>query len=262
MFYYSFNIGDYQSHTAHLSEMEDLAYRRMLDWCYLHEKPLPEDVDEIARQIRMRSHSDCIAIVLREYFVRTNEGWISERVQFELSKISDKSDKARKSAEARWRGKKDADANALPTQSERNAIPIHKDTNTQTHKDKATVVAPPDGVSQSVWNDFVKQRKAKKAPVSETVITKIRNQAEKAGWSLEDALAEICARGWTGFNADWVKEKQTFAQQAADVARKTVPPPPNQDAALKQIIADRENCSPPPAHIREMMKGILGVKNA
>ena len=49
MFYYSFNIGDYQSHTSHLSEMEDLAYRRMLDWCYLHEKPLPEEVDEILR---------------------------------------------------------------------------------------------------------------------------------------------------------------------------------------------------------------------
>ena len=261
MFYYSFNIGDYQSHTSHLSEMEDLAYRRMLDWCYLHEKPLPEEVDEIARQIRMRSHSDCIAVVLREYFVRTDDGWVSERVQFELSKIADKSDKARKSAEARWSTKK-TNANASETHNGRNAIPIHQDTNTPIHKDKATAVAPPDGVSQSVWDDFVKQRKAKKAPVSDTVITKIRNQAEKAGWSLEDALAEICARGWTGFNADWVKEKQTFAQQAADVARTTVPPPPNQDAALKQIIADRENCSPPPAHIREMMKGILGVKSA
>lgn len=62
---------------------------------------------------------------------------------------------------------------------------------------------------------------------------------------------------------DWAKlrGKPSFAQQAADVARTTVPPPPNQDAALKQIMADREKCSPPPAHIREMMKGILGVKN-
>jgi|UniRef100_UPI004047E1E2 uncharacterized protein YdaU (DUF1376 family) len=262
MFYYSFNIGDYQSHTAHLSEMEDLAYRRMLDWCYLHEKPLPLDVEEISRQIRMRTHCDCIAIVLREYFKRTDDGYISDRVQHELSRAAEKSSKARLSAEVRWSTKKTNNANALPTQSERNAIPIHQDTNTPIHKDKATVVAPPDGVSQSVWNDFVKQRKAKKAPVSDTVITKIRNQAEKAGWSLEDALAEICARGWTGFNADWVKEKQTFAQQAADVARTTVPAPANQDAALKQIMADREKCSPPPAHIRELMKGILGVKNA
>lgn len=71
---------------------------------------------------------------------------------------------------------------------------------------------------------------------------------------------------WDGTWRNWVRsqkaERQTYAQQAADVARTTVPPPPNQDAALKQIIADREKCSPPPAHIREMMKGILGVKNA
>ena len=257
MFYYSFNIGDYQSHTAHLSEMEDLAYRRMLDWCYLHEKPLPEDVDEIARQIRMRSHSDCIAIVLREYFVRTDEGYINDRVQHELSRAAEKSSKARLSAEVRWGTKKTNNANALPTQSERNAIPIHQDTNTPIHKDKATVVAPPDGVSQSVWNDFAKQRKAKKAPVSETVITKIRNQAEKAGWSLEDALAEICARGWTGFNADWVKEKQTFAQQAADVARTTVPIAPNHDAALKAIEADLKRAVPMPKNIRDQINAVL-----
>ena len=71
---------------------------------------------------------------------------------------------------------------------------------------------------------------------------------------------------WDATWRNWVRKqtapKQSFAQQAADVARTTVPPPPNQDAALKQIIADREKCAPPPAHIREMMKGILGVKNA
>ena len=71
---------------------------------------------------------------------------------------------------------------------------------------------------------------------------------------------------WDATWRNWVRsqkaDKQTFAQVAADVARTTVPAPANQDAALKSIIADRENCSPPPAHIREMMKGILGVKNA
>ena len=71
---------------------------------------------------------------------------------------------------------------------------------------------------------------------------------------------------WDATWRNWVRSqkagKQTFAQVAADVARTTVPAPANQDAALKNIIADRENCSPPPEHIRAMMKGILGVKNA
>ena len=66
-------------------------------------------------------------------------------------------------------------------------------------------------------------------------------------------MAEICARGWTGFNAEWVKEKQTFAQVAADVARTTVPAPANQDAALKEIMADRKKAVPMPAHIRDQI---------
>ena len=126
MHYYQFNIGDYQSHTAHLSELEDLAYRRLLDWIYLHEKPIPLEIKEVARNIRMRTHCESIAIVLQEFFVGTETGWVSDRVQREIAKAGDKSQKASQSAKARW------DANALRTQSEGNAthntLPITQDT--------------------------------------------------------------------------------------------------------------------------------------
>ena len=130
MHYYQFNIGDYKSHTEHLSEMEDLTYRRMLDWYYLHEKPFPCDYGEIARLIRMRSHIDCIAVVLHEFFDVTEDGWIHHRADKEISKAGDKSHKASESAKARWNKQKDA--NALQTQSEGNAthntLPITQDT--------------------------------------------------------------------------------------------------------------------------------------
>ncbi len=58
MHHYPFHVGDYASHTQHLDELEDLAYRRMLDFIYLNETNLPESVDEIARLIRMRTHSE------------------------------------------------------------------------------------------------------------------------------------------------------------------------------------------------------------
>jgi uncharacterized protein YdaU (DUF1376 family) len=119
MHYYQFNIGDYKSHTEHLSEMEDLTYRRLLDWYYLHETPIPLDLAETARQIRMRSHSDCITTVLQEYFERTEHGWIHHRANAEIAKAGDKSSKASASAKARWN--KAFDANALRTQSEGNA---------------------------------------------------------------------------------------------------------------------------------------------
>ena len=89
MHYYQFNIGDYQSHTSHLSDMEDLAYRRLLDWYYLHELPIPLEVTEVARQIRMRTHSDCISSVLQEYFERTIDGWIHHRANKEIAKTGE-----------------------------------------------------------------------------------------------------------------------------------------------------------------------------
>ena len=126
MHYYQFNIGDYQSHTGHLSEIEDLAYRRMLDWIYLHEKPIPKEINEVARNIRMRTHCESIAIVLQEFFTCTETGWVSDRVQREIAKAGDKSRKASESARVRW------DADALRTQSEGNAthntLPITQDT--------------------------------------------------------------------------------------------------------------------------------------
>ena len=83
MHYYSFNIGDYASHTSHLDPLEDIAYRRMIDWCYLHEESLPEDVDQIARLIRMREHCTCIANVLHEFFTLDDDGYSNERINSE-----------------------------------------------------------------------------------------------------------------------------------------------------------------------------------
>lgn len=119
MHYYQFNIGDYKAHTEHLELMEDLAFRRMIDWCYLHEKPLPLEIKEIERLIRMRTHSESIAYVLETYFERTDQGYVNTRINREVAKYQEKSDKAKKSAEARWKNKKNA--NALQTESESNA---------------------------------------------------------------------------------------------------------------------------------------------
>jgi hypothetical protein len=71
---------------------------------------------------------------------------------------------------------------------------------------RAKPFAKPDGVEQNVWNDFLELRKAKRAPLSNTALAAIDREAHKAGWSLNDALAECAARGWQGFKADWVKE--------------------------------------------------------
>ena len=251
MHYYQFNIGDYHSHTLHLSEIEDLTYRRLLDWYYLHESPIPLDLNEVSRQIRMRTHSDCIATVLQEFFERTADGWIHHRANKEIEKVGDKSQKASASAKARWN--KVSDANALQTQSEGNAthntLPITQDTE---HKKKATSVAPPEGVSDSVWQEFKSLRKAKKAPITQRAIDALTNEANKAGWTLEKALEECVVRGWQAFKADWVATKAN----PADIVRITVPSKNEPDPQLLKIIADAKNAAPMPDFVRQFAKQV------
>lgn len=123
MNYYKFHIGDYQSHTAHLDPLEDIAYRRMMDLYYLHERELPLDVAKICKAIRMRSHSDCIEYVLEEFFTETEKGYKHKRICEEIAKAGDKKQKARESALARWG--KEKDANALQTECAGNAPITH-----------------------------------------------------------------------------------------------------------------------------------------
>jgi len=247
MHYYQFNIGDYNSHTMHLSEIEDLTYRRLLDWYYLHESPIPLELNEVSRQIRMRTHSDCIATVLQEFFERTPDGWIHHRANKEIEKVGDKSQKASASAKARW--SKPKDANALQTQSEGNAthntLPITQDTE---HKKKATIVAPPEGVSDSVWQEFKTLRKAKRAPITQRAIDAISSEAKKAGWTLEKALEECVVRGWQAFKADWVVKPNP-----ADIVRLTVPSKNEPDAALEKIKADNLKAAPIPLEVLAKM---------
>ena len=141
MYYYKFNIGDYHSHTAHLDPLEDIAYRRMLDWCYLHERPLPTSKNEIARLIRMQSHCECIANVLSEFFSRKDGGYFSGRIAKEINAFQNKSEKAKQSANTRWnketgepsKTKGSSDANALRPLCEGNAN--HKPLNTNQLKE-------------------------------------------------------------------------------------------------------------------------------
>lgn len=79
--------------------------------------------------------------------------------------------------------------------------------NDETAQPRKSKSGKPDEVSDPVWRDFTAHRKAQKAPVSETVISGIRREADRAGWTLDAALAETVARGWRGFKADWVAGK-------------------------------------------------------
>jgi hypothetical protein len=91
-----------------------------------------------------------------------------------------------------------------------------KEIETKTEKRKsATVVACPPDVGLQEWQDWLSLRKAKKAPVTETVLKSARKESEKAGITLNAFLTIWCARGSQGLEASWLKsdDKQSFAKQ-------------------------------------------------
>mgnify|MGYP006267186245 CR=1 FL=1 len=122
MHYYLFNIGDYQSHTGHLTVVEDIAYRRLLDWYYLHESPIPLNVNEVARLIRMRDHLDSINIVLTEFFEKLDTGYISKRADQEISKFHSKIEQASNAGKASAQRRLNARSN--PVEPTNNQEPI------------------------------------------------------------------------------------------------------------------------------------------
>lgn len=84
MIWYKFHLGDYITHTLHLSDAEDLAYRRLLDLYYMSEEPIPLNTELVARKIRL--DLDITESVLGEFFERTENGYQNARCDAEIAK--------------------------------------------------------------------------------------------------------------------------------------------------------------------------------
>ena len=72
-------------------------------------------------------------------------------------------------------------------------------------RERAPIPACPDGVTAETWRDWLALRKAKRAPVSETVIREAQTESVKAGMTFDAFLRVWCVRGSQGLQADWLK---------------------------------------------------------
>jgi uncharacterized protein YdaU (DUF1376 family) len=178
--YYPHHIGDFLKDAGHLTNEQLGIYLKMIWRYYLQEGPLPDDCESIA--FAVGSDEKTVRLLLKHYFVLTDEGWRQLRCDKVI--IEGNADESKN------------DANQKPiTNNQRN-----------TPSRKREVVKPSD-VSDAVWQDFISQRKAIKAPLTETALQSIMREAGKAGWTLQDALQESITRGWRSFKAEWVTAK-------------------------------------------------------
>ena len=117
MNFYPFHIGDYASATRHLTWEEDLAYRRLIDAYYTREEPIPLDKRQAYRLVCASTDEQRQAVdsVLGEFFIETGQGYTHKRCDEEIAVKIAKSEKAARSAKARW----DAEQNNDESHSER-----------------------------------------------------------------------------------------------------------------------------------------------
>lgn len=80
MHFYDFNVGDYAKKTQHLTNEEDLAYRRALDMYYDTEKPL-ESGGLATLSRRLRVNEQALKNILDEFFPNGKNKHADEKIE-------------------------------------------------------------------------------------------------------------------------------------------------------------------------------------
>lgn len=107
----------------------------------------------------------------------------------------------------------DSTRNPTPTTDHLSSSPTSK----KTARAAPSPVDRPADVDEDVWRDWLALRKAKKAPVSPTVLAGAVAEAAKAGMSLEAFLRVWCTRGTQGLLAEWLKPHERPQQPSAAI---------------------------------------------
>jgi uncharacterized protein YdaU (DUF1376 family) len=189
MHYYKFHIGDYRADTAHLSNEEDLCYRRLLDLYYDTEQPIPKETQWVSRRLRVAT--EVVVTVLNDFFIETEEGWEHPRCESEIADYHRNTDKNRENGKKGGRPKKRASQEEKPsgnpdeTQQEPSGNPNERQPLTINHKPLTTIKRDsyeslPENFQKSVFRDeafeFADWFAEKLKPGNLTVTKTLRNQ--------------------------------------------------------------------------------------
>lgn len=258
MHYYQFSIGDYRAATAHLSNEEDLAYRRLLDMYYDTEQKIPLDTQWVSRRLRVDAH--VVLDVLNDMFVKQDDGWFHARCDDVIQQYHAMAEKNRANGRLGGRKKNPLGSDSQPTvKATINQEP--RTINQEPIKGKVAdaLIVLPDWIPLETWQAFLEMRKKiKKSPTDKAVellIAKLK-RFKDAGQDVRAILEKSITSNWQ--DVFEIKENKSFAQQAADVARTTVPAQhTGRDPVLLKIEEDRQKAAPMPAHIRQQINEAL-----
>jgi uncharacterized protein YdaU (DUF1376 family) len=258
MHYYQFSIGDYRAATAHLSNEEDLAYRRLLDMYYDTEQKIPLDTQWVSRRLRVDAH--VVSDVLNDMFVQHEDGWFHARCDDVIQQYHAMAEKNRANGRLGGRKKNPVGSESQPIAK----ATINQELLTINKKPKGEMVADapsvwPEWMPLETWRAFIEMRKKIKKPPTEKAVELLIAKLKKfkdAGQDVQAILEKSITSNWQ--DVFEIKENKSFAQQAADIARTTVPAQHSgPDPVLLKIEADRQKAAPMPDHIRQQINQVL-----
>ena len=276
MHFYKFHIGDYMSHTRHLSLLEDLAYRRLLDFYFLHEQPIKHR--DAARQIGMREHEEDVLTVLNEFFLSTDDGFVNPRANKEIEEY-----KAHKGTSAY--GAFIRDNQSLKSVVQKDVYIQHftngtLDTYIKTLRTQDVPIMSTSSIHDAtnnhkpITNNHIKEKQQRGSRLPQDwFLTKamgdwatqerpdldVRQVAEqfKDYW-----VAQAGQKGvkldWDATWRNWVRNTKSVKPNPYDVGRLTVPSKNEPDPALEKIKADALKAAPIPLETLARMAQIRG----
>jgi len=236
MNYYPFHIGDYLSATRHLSWEEDAAYRRLLDTYYTTEKPLPSELRAVCRLVLATTESqrEAVAVVLDEFFVKTDQGWINSRADAEIDAMRDKQQKQRDKANKRWHKPAAEHGNA-------SAMPQHEEGNATASKTDADAMPPtptptptPTPVKEEPIGSLLAAKRRKQLPDDFMPSDAGMQFAAERGLNVGEELQKFSDfhRAKGSVMLDWQAAWRTWASNAKTFSR--VSPLANRQVAIEQ----------------------------
>ena len=249
MNYYNFHIGDYISHTIHLSLEEDLAYRRLLDMYYDTELPIPNNIPLVSRKLRISA--EVVKTVLDEFFELNEEGFKNFRADNEIAEYQRFIEKQKANGSKGGRPKKShRKPTANPTQSQKkpNQEPITINQEPIKERTRGSRLSA-DWVLPKEWADWAKQERPD---------LDLRSVGEQFRdyWSAK-AGSGSTKLDWQATWRNWVRnQKQAFKQ--ADIARTTVPSSSERDPALAKLDEDAKLAKANPEILKMIREGFKG----
>ena len=210
MHYYQHHIGDFIKDTNFLTNEEVGIYLNMLWLYYDTEKPLPNSLFQISMKVNARDKEELIEGLLNMFFALQDGAWHHKRCDKEIEQYHKQvqtASKAGKASAAKRAQNRDGSEVQRPFNDRSTTEQLTNNHKPITNKDKG-LASKPDDVSDQIWSDFLRVRKAHNAPLTKTAFARLITESVQAKMSLEDVLKLCIEKNWRGFQAEWLANQK------------------------------------------------------